>query len=76
MKDRSKFECDSFVRGYHAYMDIWKALIGECLKCVEEPTNEVDTNALAVVRTNSHCTKEVVVGPEKVINKLKDNIQE
>ena len=45
---------------YHVYMIIWKPLIGECLQCVKEPTNEVNKNAVAVVRTNSRCKEEVV----------------
>ena len=36
-------------------------MVGKCLQCVEEPINEVDSNAVAVVRTNSHC-KEGVFG--------------
>ena len=36
-------------------------LLGECLKCVKELTNEVDKHAVAVVRINS-LSKEVVVG--------------
>ena len=31
MKDSSTFQCDSFVRGYHVYMNIWEPLVGECL---------------------------------------------
>ena len=42
-------------------MNIWEPLLGECLKCVKEPTNEIDKNAVAVVRTNS-ISKDVVVG--------------
>ena len=41
-------------------MIIWKLLVGECLQCVKEPTNEVDKNAVAVICTNSHCKEEVV----------------
>ena len=41
-------------------MIIWKSLVGECLQCVKEPTNEVEKNAFTVVRTNSHCKEEVV----------------
>ena len=36
-------------------MIIWKPLVIECLQRVKEPTNEEDKNAVAVVRTNSHC---------------------
>ena len=65
MNDGSAFQFDSYVRGHHAYMNIWKPLVGECLKCVKEPTNEVDKNAAvrkhAVVRINS-LSKEVFVG--------------
>ena len=42
-------------------MNILKPLLGECLKCVKEPTNEVDKHAVAVVRINS-LSKEVVIG--------------
>ena len=41
-------------------MIIWKPLVGECLQCLKEPTNEVDKNAVAVVFTNALCKKEVV----------------
>ena len=61
MNDGSAFQIDSYVRGYHAYMNIYELLIGECLKCVKEPTNEVDKHVGAVVRINS-LSKEVVFG--------------
>ena len=60
MNDGSAFQFDSYVRDYHAYINIWEPLLGECLKCVKEPTNEVDKHAVAVVRINS-ITKELVV---------------
>ena len=42
-------------------MILWKPLVGEGLQCVKAlPTNEVDTNAVAVVRTNSQCKEEVI----------------
>ena len=49
------------IRGYHAYMIIWKPLFGECLQRVKEPINEVDKNAGSLVRTSSHCKGEEVV---------------
>ena len=61
MNDGSAFQFDSYVRGHHAYMNIREPLLGECLKYVKEPTNEVDKNAVAVVRINS-IRKEVIVG--------------
>ena len=61
MKDSSTFQCDSFVRGYHVYMNIWEPLLSECLKSRKEPTNEMDKTAVVVIRTNSY-SEEVVVG--------------
>ena len=61
MKDGSKFQCNSFVRGYHVYMNIWEPLVGECLKSRKEPTKEMDKAAVAVIRINSY-NDEVVVG--------------
>ena len=49
------------IRGYHAYMIIWKTLVGKCLQLVKEPINRVDKNAVSLVCTNSHCRWEVVV---------------
>ena len=42
-------------------MNIWEPWLGESLKCMKEPTNEVDIHAVAVARINS-LSKEVVVG--------------
>lgn len=53
LKEGSTFECESFVRGYHVYMEIWDPFIGECLKCRKELTNEVDKTGVAVVPTVS-----------------------
>ena len=53
--DSSTFKCgyySGFVREFHIYMKIRKPLVGEYLECVREATNELDTNAVAVVRTN------------------------
>ena len=61
MNNDSVFQCDSYIRGYHIYINIWEPLLSECLKCMKEPTNAVDKNAVAVVRTNS-ISKDVVVG--------------
>ena len=41
-------------------MNIWEPRLGGCLKCMKEPTNEVDIH-VAVVRINS-LSKEVVFG--------------
>ena len=40
MKDSLTFLCDSFVRGYHIYMNIWEPLM--------------DKTAVAVIRINSY----------------------
>ena len=41
-------EKDLFVRGYHAYHGIWKAVVGETLVCMREPQNVHDRYAIAV----------------------------
>ena len=41
---------ESFIRGYHAYMDIWTPVDGEMLRLIPEPTNSVDGNAVAVMK--------------------------
>ena len=55
-----KLQVVSFVRGYHAYMDIWLPSIDDehCLK--RELSNKEDANAVAVVRDSSlKCEKNV-----------------
>ena len=59
MRYSSTFQCDSFVRGYHVYMNICEPLAGECLKNRKEPINEMDKTAVAVIRINSY-SEEVV----------------
>ena len=44
---------DSFARGCNAYMNICNPLVGETLKCRQEPSNEVDKNAVAIIRSDS-----------------------
>ena len=45
----SSLEIHSFVRGYHAYMDIWKPSVGDCLFLMPEPDNIKDENAVAII---------------------------
>ena len=52
-KDWIMYEYNSFARGYHAYMNIWNPLVGETMKCRQEPSNEVDKNDVAIIRSDS-----------------------
>ena len=61
MKDSLTFQCDSFVRGYHACMNIWEPLVGKCLKNRKELTNEMGKTAVALIRIIPY-SEEVVVG--------------
>ena len=54
-------QCNSFVRGYHVYMNVWEPLVGECLKSRKEPTNKMDKTAVALIRISSY-SEEMVVG--------------
>ena len=44
---------NSYARGYHAYMDIWKPLIGDdSLRCTQEDDNIHNKNLVAVINSN------------------------
>ncbi len=36
MTERASFSIEAVVRGYHAYKDIWTAVVGEELPCQRE----------------------------------------
>lgn len=44
-------ELSSFVRGVHAYKDLWKPRIGEVLQLQREPNNSQDKLAVAVLKS-------------------------
>ena len=49
----SVLKYNSYARGYHAHMDIWKPLIGDdSLRCKREDDNIHNENALAVIHSN------------------------
>ena len=60
-KDWITYEYNSFARGYDAYINIWNLLVAQTLKCRQEPSNEVDKNAVAILRSDSW-EKETIVG--------------
>ena len=41
-------EFDSYIRGCHAYRDIWSPVVGEVLLLKREPDNLRDVSAIAV----------------------------
>ena len=49
-------QINSYVRGYHAYVDLWTPALNEELILKREPTNETDRNAVAILK------EETVVG--------------
>ena len=49
--ESEEFEIDSYVRGYHAYSDIWEPRVGEILVLQRETNNPVDKLAVAVVKS-------------------------
>ena len=50
MSSQSVVRVNSFVRGYHEYLDIWQPAISSEHSLRREPGNEVDKNAVAVAR--------------------------
>ena len=47
------FEIDSYVRGYHAYMDVWSPVIGETVLVKREPSNVKDRHAVAIFKEDA-----------------------
>ena len=54
--DPQVLEINSYVRGYHAYMDTWNAVLGQELILKPEPSNYKDKHAVAVLKD------DVIVG--------------
>ena len=48
----SRVEISSYIRGYHAYVDVWQPAIDECVLLVREETNANDSNAVAAILAN------------------------
>ena len=49
-------EIASYIRGYHAYKDVWTPVLGETLLVKREPTNVKDNDAVAI------CLEDSIVG--------------
>ena len=47
------FEIDSYVRGYHAYTDVWSPVIGETLLVKREPSNVKNRHAVAIFKEDA-----------------------
>ena len=58
--DTGIFLLESYVRGYHVYMNIWNATINDYLQCKIEESNEFDPSAVALFHDD--CLEEKVVG--------------
>ena len=48
----SNMDIKSFVKGYHAYKNLWKPVINEQLSIAMEPTNVADKYAVCVKKSN------------------------
>ena len=58
--DTGIFLLESYLRGYHVYMNIWNATINSYLQCKIEENNEFDPWAVALL--HGDCLEEKVVG--------------
>ena len=58
--DTGIFLLQSYVHGYHVYMNIWNATINDYLQCKIEENNEFDPSAVALLYDD--CLEEKVVG--------------
>ena len=45
-----EFETESVIKGYHAYMNDWTAILGENLSTRPESESEIDKYAVAVTK--------------------------
>ena len=45
------YEVPSFVRGYHAYQDVWNPSVGQVLRLRKESDNSHDRHAVAIVKS-------------------------
>ena len=45
------YEVPSFIRGYHAYQDLWNPSVGQVLRLRKEPDNSHDSQAVDVVKS-------------------------
>ena len=61
MADIPEF-CDTCVRGFHIYKDVWRPVIGEELGCQREESNPRDPYAVTVTKSHSGVVEEEVVG--------------
>ena len=54
---------NSYIRGYHAYMGVWRPVLDEMLILKREPTNVPDKSAVAVykedVASSGSCTVQL-----------------
>ena len=42
------FLLNSQIRGYHAYIDVWNAIINDCVHCKKKESNECDATAVVL----------------------------
>ena len=57
-EDIASLDVQSYVRGYHAYQDIWDPFIGEVLPLEREPNNSEDRFAVEEHSSKSDSLQE------------------
>ena len=59
---------NSYVRGYHVYMNIWNPLIGDNAHvCVKESGNDFDQYAVAIAKEKGNVVGHVPANLSKVL---------
>ena len=48
---------ESYIRGYHEYVDIWEPKIDEKYELKREPENKKDSDAVAIVKSSRGSTE-------------------
>ena len=52
MSELESYEVETVDRGYHVYMAVWEAAVGQILPCQQEGGNIIDPYAFSVVENN------------------------
>ena len=69
---RSALLCESYTRGYHAYMIIWNPVIGDdSLFCQIQKENPFDESAVAVIHNNLYHNRVVGHVPTNICSLFK-----
>ena len=66
-------EIHSYIRGYHAYMNVWNPVVGQTLLVKREPTNSKDKNRGAGYGLEVPCVYRLY-GPKVYVKRMTEEL--